>query len=74
MLRTLFAASALTLAAAFLSPAFAAGQPMSRTISLTGHGEVRVAPDMAIVSIGVLSQSATAAKALAANTAAMQSI
>ena len=74
MLRTLLAAAGLTLGAAMLSPALAAEEKMPRTLSLTGHGEVRLAPDMVIVSVGVMSQAPTAAEALAANTAAMQAI
>jgi uncharacterized protein YggE len=72
MLRTLSTAAAVTLALIALPPAFAADDKMPRTISLTGHGEVRQAPDIAIVSIGVLSQAPAADEALAANTAAMQ--
>ncbi len=74
MLRTLFASAALTLAVACHAPAFAADSKVERTITVSGHGEARVVPDLAIVSIGVLSQSATAAQALAANSTAMQTI
>jgi uncharacterized protein YggE len=45
-----------------------------RSISLTGHGEVQVAPDMALVTIGTVDQAATAAEALAANNASMAAI
>ena len=47
---------------------------MPRTISLSGHGEVRLAPDIAIVNLGVASQAAVAKDALAANTTAMQAV
>ena len=47
---------------------------MTRTISLIGHGETRMAPDMAIVTVGVLKQAPAAADALAANTAAMTEV
>lgn len=47
---------------------------MPRLISLSGHGEMRMAPDMAFVTTGVLSQGVTAADALAANTAAMNAL
>lgn len=47
---------------------------MPRTISLSGHGEVRLAPDIAIVNLGVASQAAVAKDALAANTKAMQAV
>ncbi|MGQ0486382.1 MAG: SIMPL domain-containing protein [Hyphomicrobiales bacterium] len=45
-----------------------------RTISLTGHGEVKLAPDMALVAIGTVNQAATAAAALAANNASMAAV
>jgi uncharacterized protein len=61
--------SALALATALCAtPAFA-GQ-----ISISGTGEVAAAPDMAFVNSGVTSQGATAAEALAANTAAMNEL
>lgn len=70
MLKSIFAA-ALLLSAATMNPAFAEDNKLIRTISLTGHGEVRVAPDLAIVTMGVLSSATTAQEALAANTKAM---
>lgn len=70
MLKSIFAA-ALLLSAATMNPAFAEDNKLIRTISLTGHGEVRVAPDLAIVTMGVLSSATTAQDALAANTKAM---
>lgn len=70
MLKSIFAA-ALLLSAATMNPAFAEDNKLIRTISLTGHGEVRVAPDLAIVTMGVLSSTTTAQDALAANTKAM---
>jgi uncharacterized protein len=74
MFRSFVATGALTLAVAVLTPAFAEETKMPRTISLSGHGEVRVPPDMAIVMVGVASQGDSAAAALAANTAAMQAV
>jgi len=56
------------------NPAFSEDTKMPRLISLTGHGEVRSVPDSAIVTTGVLSQAATAAEALAANTTAMTAL
>ncbi|HEV7345971.1 MAG TPA: SIMPL domain-containing protein [Devosia sp.] len=41
------------------------------TITITGHGEVMAAPDMAQINSGVTTQGATAREALDANTAAM---
>jgi uncharacterized protein YggE len=74
MFRTLLAASALVLATAFVSPVSAEDLKMPRTISLTGHGEVHAAPDLAVVSLGVSSFAATAAEALAANSTAMTDV
>ena len=64
-----FAAVTLVLAAIAL-PARAADDPRN-LMSVTGTGEVSAAPDMAIVSIGVVSQARTARDALDENTAAM---
>lgn len=41
------------------------------SITIEGHGEVRAAPDMALINSGVATQGATAREALDANTAAM---
>ncbi len=56
---------------ALAAPAWAADP---RTISMTGHGEVRSPPDMAQVSAGVTSNAVTAAQALAANSTRMKSV
>jgi uncharacterized protein YggE len=45
-----------------------------RTISVSGTGKVRTAPDLADVSVGVISSAATARDALAANTEAMTAV
>ena len=74
MLRSLLAASALTLAAASLTPALADDDKPLRTISLSGHGEVHIAPDLAVVTVGVMSSSATAREALDANTKSMEGV
>jgi uncharacterized protein len=74
MLKPLMAATALTFAAANLAPALADDSKLVRTISLTGHGEVRMAPDLAVVTIGVMSTATTAREALDANTKAMQAV
>ena len=71
MQRLSFAAAAVIGLLAAISPAFAEGGKMPRTISLSGHGEVRATPDIAYVTSGVVTQGATAAEALAANTKAM---
>ena len=61
------------LATAF-TPSFAENVKMSRTISLSGHGEVRAVPDMAVITMGVMSSSETARAALDANTKAMSDL
>jgi uncharacterized protein YggE len=47
---------------------------MPRVISLNGHGEVKARPDMAVVTVGVMSQAQTAREALTQNTTAMEKI
>ena len=74
MFKTLVTASALVFAATFLPPAHAEEAKLQRTISLTGHGEVRMAPDLAIVTVGVMSSAATARESLDANTKAMEGV
>ena len=63
---------AALLLAAGLAPA--AAQTAPRSLTMSGHGEVRAAPDMATLSAGVSSEAPTAAAALAANTARMQGV
>lgn len=74
MKRMSFATAAILGLLAAASPALAEGGRMPRIISLTGHGEVRSAPDLAYVTSGVVTQGATAAEALAANTTAMNDL
>jgi uncharacterized protein YggE len=45
-----------------------------RTLTMTGQGEVRAAPDSVTLSAGVTVQGPTAAAALSANTARMQGV
>jgi len=63
----------LALAAALISPALAA-DPSPRTLSMNGHGEIRTAPDVATVNAGVTTNAPTAAAALAANSARMNTV
>ena len=49
-------------------------QDMKRPLMLNGHGEVKMAPDMAIVDFGVESQAPTAKAALEANTKNMAAL
>lgn len=80
MLRRNIAATILGMSLLAVTPALAntaahaQETKMPRTISLVGHADVKVAPDLAIVSVGVLKQAPTAAEALAANTAAMTAV
>lgn len=76
MLPRLFAL-AIALAACHLLPPTAAAQelkPPVRTIAVTGLGEVRAKPDIAIITIGVATRALTARQALAQNNDAMQQI
>jgi len=61
----------LGLAFALATPAWAADP---RSISMTGHGEISAAPDMAQVTAGVTTTAPTAAQALSANSARMKGI
>ena len=71
MLNKLFAA--LILVSVFsASPLLA--QDNKRRLVLNGHGEVKLAPDMAIVDFGVESQGLTARAALDANTRNMAAL
>lgn len=75
MIRTSLAVIGLAALAAFAATSQAQeARPLPRTLSIVGHGEIKAAPDMASISIGVLSQAATAKEALAANTQAMTSV
>ena len=63
------------LALALATPQLAAAQtPPPRVVTMSGHGEARAVPDTAMLSAGVSAQAATAAAALAANTARMQAV
>lgn len=64
---------ALALAAATL-PVRAEETPRIATIDMVGTGVVSAAPDMAVITSGVVSDADTAAEALAANTEAMTTV
>ena len=71
-----FLAAALIATASLLAgPALAAdtGAP-PRTISMSGHGEMRAAPDLVTINAGVTSDAPTAQAALAANTGRMNAV
>ena len=58
-----------------LPAALAADQsPPLRTVSMVGHGTVKSAPDMAVVTLGVVREAKTARAALSANNAAMRGV
>jgi uncharacterized protein YggE len=54
--------------------AAAEDEPKPRLMSLTGKGEVTTSPDMAVLSIGVVSEDRTARQALFANTRSMTAL
>lgn len=75
MLRTLALAGALA-AMAVAAPALAHDHRPERPgkISVTGTGDVSVAPDMATLGIGVVTRAGTAAEAVAANNEAAREL
>jgi len=64
----LFCVSAGTIGSA------SAAEPPPRTLSVSGEGEIRAAPDQSSLSAGVTTGAATAAQALAANSRAMNAV
>ena len=73
MFRT--AALAVTLIALAAAPALAQeAEPRLARLTLSAEGEVRLAPDQATVSAGVVTQGDTAAEAVQANAAAMSRV
>jgi len=62
-----YSATAFAVLLALSVPALAQEQPRIATLTASGMGSVSVAPDIAIVSIGVVSRAATAREALSAN-------
>jgi uncharacterized protein len=73
MLKALFASLAL-FAAVHTTPVVAEEAKMVRTISISGHGEARAVPDLAIISIGVTTQGESARDALDGNTKSMTAL
>ena len=68
---TFILVAAIALSACTVPQANAENGVAPRTITVTGQGEAVAAPDMAVLSIGVRTDGATAAAALRANSAAM---
>ena len=65
---------ASTLLAAFAAPAFAQSAPQPPTLTVFADGSATAAPDIAIVTLGVISESPTAKDALAANATDMTAV
>ncbi len=57
-----------------MAPAQAEESKILRSITISGHGEVRAVPDIAVVSVGVTTQASTARDALDGNTKTMQAL
>lgn len=72
MMTRLFAA--LTIATLAISPACADETKLPRTIAVNGTGEVLAVPDLATITLGVMSSAATAQEALATNTKSMSDV
>ena len=81
-IRTIAIASGLVVVAALAAAALigpraglsAPGDAPPRLISVSGLGEVKTRPDMAVVSSGVVSEAPTAREALAKNNTAMSAV
>jgi uncharacterized protein len=73
MIKTLLTAAILALLVA-ITPALAEEAKLVRSISISGHGEVRAVPDVASISIGVATQGATAREALDGNSKTMKAL
>ncbi len=65
--------NALLLSAALVLP-IAAPALADNVITVTGEGTVQVTPDMATISLGVTTDGASAAEAMAANSKALQAV
>jgi uncharacterized protein YggE len=86
-MKTLIRAGALSLLLAASAAPAALAQPVqpapppaaesmfrATTLNLSSYGETRTAPDMATISLGVMTQSATAAEAMQANGVRMNQV
>ncbi len=72
MFKSLLATTALVFALAV--PTFAEEAKMPRTLSLSGHGEMRAAPDLAILNLGVATHADTAKEAVDTNSKSMAAL
>jgi len=76
---SLLVVAAAVAAALFAGPRFAESAPegaqaLPRTIAVTGTGEVKSKPDMAVINSGVVSEAPAARDALAKNNGAMAAV
>ena len=76
--KSLWIGAAVAGALTATAPSGRAAEPVSqsadRTLTVTGEGEVKAVPDEAILSAGVVTEAASAAKALAANRREMNDV
>ena len=82
-MKTLMRAAGLGLALTFaaapavlaqVAPSAAESMFRATTFNLSAHGEVRAAPDMATITLGVMTEGKTAAEAMAANAQRMSAV
>lgn len=73
-LSLLLAAAAAPAALAQTPPPAADAMFRATTLNLSAYGETRVAPDMATINLGVVTEAATAAEALSANSTRMNQV
>jgi len=65
---------ATTLLAVFAAPALAQSAPQPPTLTVFGDGSATAAPDIAIVTLGVISEAPTAKDAMSANATDMTAV
>jgi uncharacterized protein len=74
MLKSLLASLAMTVALASSGLAEETKMTINRTISISGHGEARVAPDLAILNLGVFTHADSAKAAVDGNSKNMAAL
>ena len=73
-IRALLVAAALALPLGTSAAAAEENAPRERLLSVQGEGTARAQPDMAVITLGVVSEAANAAEALSANSQSMSRI
>lgn len=63
-----------TLAAALAMPAIAHAEPIQPRVIVTGEGEASVKPDLAVLTLSVMSEAETAREAMSANNKSMADV